>query len=91
MHRVAHAPQLHAAAHTGEAAHADGWLEHLFAGHDEDSCRLIDSLSQGGAAAPQAACAPLVPAPYLLPLWAGQALARWAALFDARGPPAPVR
>ena len=91
MHRVTHAPHLHtAAAQAGEAAHGDGWLERLFAGHDEDSCRLIDSLSHGGAAAPQAVCAPLVPAAYLLPLWAGQALARWAALFDARGPPPSV-
>jgi hypothetical protein len=93
MHRIAHVPHAdEAAVAQGDAhGHESGWLAQLFAGHDADSCRLIDSLGQGGLAAATPPCAALVPALYRLPLWAGEALARWAALFDARGPPLPVR
>jgi len=56
------------------------------AGHAE--CRLYDQLAHG-AAAPSV---PLVVLPMVLPparfvYCLGEALARWVALFDARGPP----
>lgn len=68
---------------------AKGGLALLFSSHSSDSdCRLYDQASHG-AAAPQVACLAL---PVLTPSLAvarfqGEALARWAALFDARGPP----
>lgn len=95
LHGIAHMPRAHGAP-SGAKAAAHGahlhWTAALFAGHDDDStCRLFDSLSH---TAPPVCADLAVPAaipPYLLPLWAGEALARWAALFDARGPPASVR
>jgi hypothetical protein len=95
LHGITHMPRLigdapvaHRLAHDASSH----WTAALFAGHDDAStCRLFDSLSH---TAPPACADLAVPAaipPYLLPLWAGEALARWAALFDARGPPSPVR
>jgi hypothetical protein len=98
MHRVVHGPEfgggtevVSAHAHD-EGHHTHSWTETLFGGHDgESTCRLFEQLSQGS-------CLPSVPA-VLLPLAAptfllqwfqGEAVARWAALFDARGPP-PLR
>lgn len=94
MHRVVH-PGFESDAQVAsihvhdEGHHSHGWTETLFGGHDgESACRLFDQLSHGG-------CLPSVPA-VLLPVTAplfflqwfqGEALARWAALFDARGPP----
>lgn len=91
--------QLHAVKHDWSSsnhhhqvahdAHDDGLFELLFSSHSSDSdCRLFDQLSAGHA---MPALAPLVP-PVVLPslavaIFAGEALARWAALFDARGPP----
>ena len=71
------------------AAHADGGLEDLFGEHvDASDCRLFDVLGQPGCApAPLVALPVLVPASLLLATHAGF-VARWAALFDARGPPA---
>jgi hypothetical protein len=94
MHRVVHLPVFGAdspvvstSPHAG--GHSRGWADTLFVGHDgESACLLFDQLTQGG-------CLPSVPA-VLLPVTAplfflqwfqGEALARWAALFDARGPP----
>ena len=95
MHRVVHGSQFEsdteiAAVHVHDDGHHNpSWAETLFGGHaGESACRLFDQLSQGG-------CLPSVPA-VLLPIAApsfflqwfqGEALARWAALFDARGPP----
>lgn len=95
MHRVVHGPEFGTDAEAAsihahdEDHHSHSWTETLFGGHDgESTCRLFDQLSQGG-------CLPSVPA-VLLPLAApsfllqwfqGEAVARWAALFDARGPP----
>jgi hypothetical protein len=72
-------------------AHADadtGWMNNLFGSHaDSSDCRLFDVLGKPG-------CAPaaLVAVPTLAPLAFvaashGDFVARWAALFDARGPP----
>jgi hypothetical protein len=65
-----------------------GFLERLFGTHaDASECRLFDAAAQ-----PAMASAKLVILPLALPtalLLAGHAgfLARWCALFDARGPP----
>ncbi len=60
----------------------------LFGDHTDAECRLYDQLSHG----PAAIGVPLVVLPVTLPAatfaWLeGEVLARWAALFDARGPP----
>ncbi len=103
VHRVVHdsslgasvsAAPLTAASISGASAQADepvatrGWASDLFNTHDDDSCRVFDQLGHGGLL-------PGVPAinlplllPFLVLLWfQGEAIARWAALFDARGPP----
>ena len=79
MHRVVH--------HAG--AGADGPLAALFSTHDEPTCPLYDQLGHGGMIlVPPAVPLPLVPAAFVLQWFQGEVLARWAALFDARGPPA---
>jgi len=72
-----------------EANHAS-LLATLFGQHSAGGaeCRLYDQLAHG-AAAP---CVPLVVLPMVLPqatfdYFLGEALVRWVALFDARGPP----
>lgn len=88
LHGVAHLPAAgnqHPARATSPTS-----LAFLFASHDEGSpdCRLYDQASHDGVA-------PTVAAPSLplhtpgtgVALFAGDALARWAAQFDARGPP----
>jgi hypothetical protein len=88
MHRIVHAPGT-GAAFAGSAPVAQGWVQDLFAGHEGDaSCRLFDQLNASGVL-PDIPAVPIVqvlPA-YFLQWYLGQALARWAALFDARGPP----
>lgn len=72
----------------GASAHG-GVLHDLFGSHAEPTdCRLFDVLGQPGCATP-----PLVLPPVILPaarvaLSHADFVARWAALFDARGPPA---
>ena len=84
----------HGAAHLDFHDHQEhsgqgNWLESLFSSHDgEHDCRLYDQASHASAAP---AVAP-VTLPAVLPspvvaIFQGEALARWAALFDARGPP----
>jgi hypothetical protein len=74
-------------------AHAEeergGWLASLFSSHDSDSdCRLFDQASHGQAApALPMLSLPLVLSSVAFDISRGEALARWAALFDARGPP----
>jgi hypothetical protein len=64
-------------------------LQDLFSGHGDDfDCQLYDQLSHGNGP-PRAAAVVL---PVLLPVFLFQhfqddAVARWATLFDARGPP----
>ncbi len=75
------------AGHRDVAGH--GLVASLFASHASDAdCRLYDQASHGSAALHVASLA----LPVLLPslavaIFEGEALARWAALFDARGPP----
>ena len=97
---VAHAAdtrEMHAAhdahhehEHEGDGdGDGEGFLDKLFSSHGSASdCRLYDHLCDGQAV-PIILAAPL---PIVLPsrlvaIFAGDALARWAALFDARGPP----
>ena len=94
MHEAVHVPGLAAVAasldkgshdHHDQAGHG---LASLFGAHTDAECRLYDQLAHG-------ASAPTVPAvvlPMLLPsatfaYLQGEAIARWIALFDARGPP----
>jgi hypothetical protein len=95
MHRSLHVPGLtEAASATGITAQAQGdvhkhhGLGSLFGEHTDAECRLYDQLGDGSAT-PNV---PLVVLPILLPAatfaWLqGEAIARWVALFDARGPP----
>lgn len=98
MHRVVHGPQAEAAHELAVAqdadgddahAHAHGWFETIF-GHDDGAsdCRLYDQLCHGdGLLAVAAVALPLVLTGPLLRQSGGLALARWHALFQARGPP----
>ena len=94
MHGVKpeHARQApHAHADHADHGHARASsLASLFTAHDDGSpdCRLYDQASHDGLATDVAALG----LPQLTPstgvaLFAGDALARWAAQFDARGPP----
>ena len=63
-------------------------LAGLFGDHSDAECRLYDQLSHGSGALG----VPTVVLPVLLPsatfaYLQGEAIARWVALFDARGPP----
>ena len=65
-----------------------GGLMALFGSHKEADCRLYDQLAGGAATL----AVPLVVLPVTLPAatfayFQGEFLARWVALFDARGPP----
>ena len=64
----------------------------LFSSHQTASdCSLYDLASPGGALLAVAHIAlPAVLPPMAVAIFAGKALARWAALFDARGPPLTV-
>jgi hypothetical protein len=60
----------------------------LFGDHTDAECRLYDQLSHGSGALG----VPTLVLPVLLPsatfaYLQGEAIARWVALFDARGPP----
>ncbi|MGJ7605379.1 hypothetical protein ACSFA7_13665 [Variovorax sp. LT1R20] len=96
MHRSLHVPGLPAAAATVQAtqadkgvhAHAGHGVVSLFGDHTDAECRLYDQLSHGSSVPG----VPLVVLPVLLPsatfaYLQGEAIARWVALFDARGPP----
>ena len=102
MHGVVHGPQahIHSSGHehhdhdhdhpdAAEADHGTGWLASLFSSHDGDSdCRLFDQASHGNAAPAMLALGlPMVLSSFVVDISRGEALVRWAALFDARGPP----
>ena len=69
--------------------HSDSWVERLFGSHgDESDCRVYDQLSHGDAAPATAGpTLPLSLTPFVFSLLPGLAVARWHALFQARGPP----
>ena len=83
----------HEHVHDGaDASGASHFLTALFSSHQKASdCRLYDQASHDGVlviATPPAL--PVVPPPVTVAIFQGEALARWAALFDARGPPLTV-
>ena len=84
--RPADAPDL-MTAEAREAGIARG-LSKLFPHHGQNDCRLYDQLAHG-AALPSVPVLllPVLPPVALLAWFQGEALARWVALFDARGPP----
>lgn len=81
---------LATAGHVAQESHHDGsFLEQLFSSHSSGTdCRLYDQLRDSHAL-PNVALLlfPAVLPSLLVAIFQGQALARWAALFDARGPP----
>ncbi|HEX7863983.1 MAG TPA: hypothetical protein VF555_03495 [Variovorax sp.] len=95
MHRSLHVPGLSQAeaavpqvSQSGVHKHAAHGLGGLFGEHTDAECRLYDQLEHGSTAP----SVPLVVLPMLLPsatfaYLQGEAIARWIALFDARGPP----
>jgi hypothetical protein len=87
LHRIVHAPASEVALANG--VQAKGWVHDLFAGHEGDAdCRLFDQLNASGVL-PDIPVMPVVQAlpAFFLQWYLGESLARWAALFDARGPP----
>jgi hypothetical protein len=94
LHAVVHSPvhagvqQVELAGHD-HPAHGHGLIDTLFATHGGGAdCRLYDQLSHGDVAA----AVPVVVLPLLLPAtlfayFQGEAVARHAALFEARAPP----
>lgn len=88
-HAGSHAPAVAAAvAGQAEEDHAVHGLSALFGAHTDAECRLYDQLSHGPAALGVLAVVlpAMLPAAVFLYL-EGEVLARWVALFDARGPP----
>ena len=89
-HHVQLASAEHGHAHGDEDIHSGGWLASLFSSHDDGGadCRLFDQASHGSAApAFVQSSLPTLPPSVAVAIFQGEALARWAALFDARGPP----
>lgn len=102
MHGIVHFQGVHGMAHV-QGPHgtspadrvqatptAAGWVAALL-GHpgDESVCQVFDQLGHGDTlASPATAWLPLQPSAALLLVADCEARARWAALFDARGPPA---
>ena len=86
---LAHTPHATATHIAHEAQHDVGFLERLFSSHSSSTdCRLYDQLSDSHAIPAVALMVlPVVLPSLLVAIFQGEALARWAALFDARGPP----
>ena len=87
--------EFHEHEHEHVAADAPGtnqFLASLFSLHqDVSDCYLYDQASHdGGLAMAVQSALPGVPPPLTVAIFQGEALARWAALFDARGPPLTV-
>ena len=81
--------------HDHDVAKAPG-VNHFFVSlfslhHDVSDCRLFDQASHdGGLAMTFKSALPVVLPPLTVAIFQGEALARWATLFDARGPPLTV-
>lgn len=83
--------QGHGHAQGHDAAHAPHGLAKLFGVHSDADCRLYDQLSHGaGLPGVPVVVLPVLPPAASFAVLQGEALARWVALFDARGPP-PAR
>ncbi|MGA0569566.1 hypothetical protein ACO2Q9_02475 [Variovorax sp. VNK109] len=83
-----HAPRAVQAV-AGQHSHPAHGLEALFGDHGQTSeCRLYDQLGHGDLLPCVPAVAlPVVPPAFVLAFLQGEAVARFAALFEARGPP----
>jgi hypothetical protein len=95
MHGVIHGagsfPQAAAMQGVAAASHGHGhaWVADLFSAHGGASdCRVFDQLSHSSPvpALPLLAL-PLVLSSFVFHVVEGEVVARWAALFEARGPP----
>lgn len=75
--------------HSHEHAEAHGWLGDLFSAHgDASDCRVYDQLCHSDAMpATPALMLPMALSSFVFHFLEGEALARRAALFEARGPP----
>ena len=99
MHGVVHGPQARAQGYfpvnapaqnlDPVAGHGASRLAPLFSAHGGDpDCRLFDQASHGSTAPGIVSLSlPMVLAALVFDISRSEALARWAALFDARGPP----
>ena len=102
MHAVVHgasqggtpAPHVQAPVHDHvhglDAPVGTGWLASLFSSHrdGDPDCRLFDQASHGSVLPAMAVLSlPMALSSLVDDSSRGEALARWAALFDARGPP----
>ena len=95
MHGLTHgALDAHHAApahsdHADDSGHEHGGLADLFPGHaDAADCRIYDQLCHADAlSVPPLAALPMVLSAFVFLFLQGEALARRAALFEARGPP----
>jgi len=94
LHAIKHgslapAPHVIAAQEASKNQLEDGFLEQLFSSHSSSTdCRLYDQLGNGYALPAVALMQlPAVLPSLLVAIFAGEVLARWAALFEARGPP----
>lgn len=99
LHGITHGPALAGGAPVAVAlavqagAHdAGGFLSHLFSGHapheSDPDCRLYDQSSHVDAMPGLPVLVlPLGLAPFVFSVLSGLAVARWHALFQARGPP----
>jgi len=99
MHGVVHAAA--GSLHTAQAHHHDtdnhahehteghAWLAYLFSVHADDSdCRVYDQLCHSEVLSePPALVLPVALSSFVFHFLEGEVLARWAALFGARGPP----
>ena len=91
-HEPNDAHKQHKLQNKATASSSSQFVISLFSSHQTASdCSLYDLASPGGALLAVAHIAlPAVLPPMAVAIFAGEALARWAALFDARGPPLTV-
>ena len=75
--------------HADDSGHEHGGLADLFSAHaDATDCRVYDQLCHADAlSVPPLAALPMVLSAFIFLFLQGEALARQAALFEARGPP----
>lgn len=67
-----------------------GWLDDLFGSHtDASDCRLFDVMAKPGCVPQMDWVPPPTPTAAFLLASHADLVIRWAALFDARGPPLP--
>lgn len=95
MHGVVHRGGDHPqsaqpqSAEAGGLAHGHGWIADLFSAHANASdCRVFDQLCHSQAPPALTLLAlPTALSAFVFHFLEGEVLARWAALFEARGPP----